>query len=176
MGWMPENGKPIHLNGAFHVSSMIMRFAVASTAEAKLCALYDNYQTGIIFRLMLKKMEHPQPKTTVHCNNATAVGIGTNSIKQQRSCSMEMQFYWVGDKMAQGMCDISWHLGMENIADYQSKHHLGSHHVNIRSWYLHMKNSPRYLPQAQSQNTLKGWCVGTLDGGYICNVPLPQVP
>ncbi len=81
----------------------------------------------------------------------------------------------MGNKSAQGMCDISWHPGMENLAEYQSKHHLGSHHVNVRPWYLHMENSPRYLPRAQSQSTLKG-CVGTLEQGYVRNVPLPQVP
>jgi hypothetical protein len=69
------------------------------------------------------------------------------------------------------MHDITWHPGMENLVDYQSKDHLGSHHVNVKPWYLHMENSPPYLPRAQSQSTLKG-CVGTLEGGYIRNVPL----
>ena len=34
MGWMPKNGEPIKLNGAFYTSSAIMRFVVASAAEA----------------------------------------------------------------------------------------------------------------------------------------------
>jgi hypothetical protein len=54
----------------------------------------------MIFRLTLKKMGHPQPKTPVHCDNSKAVGIANNSIKRQRSRSMEMQFFWVGDKSA----------------------------------------------------------------------------
>jgi hypothetical protein len=49
MGWMPKNGKPIRLNGAFHVSMTILCFIVASAAEAELGALYHNCQTGIIF-------------------------------------------------------------------------------------------------------------------------------
>ncbi len=88
---------------------------------------------------------------------------------------MEMRFFWVGDKIAQNMYDISWHPGIENLADYQSKHHIGSHHVRVRPWYLHMKSSPRYLPRAQSRSTLKG-CVGTLKDGYVHNVPLPRAP
>ncbi len=36
MGWMPKNGEPIRLNGAFHVSSTILQFVVASAAEAEL--------------------------------------------------------------------------------------------------------------------------------------------
>ncbi len=42
MGWMPKNGEPIQLNGAFHVNTTILRFAVASAAEAKLGALFHN--------------------------------------------------------------------------------------------------------------------------------------
>ncbi len=49
MGWIPKNGDTIQLNGAFHVSTTIMQFVVASTAEAELGALYHNCQTGIIF-------------------------------------------------------------------------------------------------------------------------------
>jgi hypothetical protein len=79
MGWMPKNGEPICLNGAFHVNSMIMRFVVASVAEAELGTIYHNCQTGMIFRLTLKEMGYPQPKTPVHCNNATTVGIATTS-------------------------------------------------------------------------------------------------
>ena len=34
MGWMPKHGEPIKLNGAFYTSSSIVRFFVASVAEA----------------------------------------------------------------------------------------------------------------------------------------------
>ena len=48
MGWMPDNGEPIQLNGAFYTSSAIMRFVVTSAAEAELVALFHNCQTGMI--------------------------------------------------------------------------------------------------------------------------------
>ena len=98
---------------------------------------------GHNFRLTLTEMGHSQPKTPVHCNNAMAVGIANNSIKRKQSHSMEMRFFWVGDKIAQNMYDVCWHPRMENLAEYQSKHHLGSHHINIRPWYSNMKNSPQ---------------------------------
>jgi hypothetical protein len=120
-------------------------------------------------------MGHPQPKTPVHCNNATAVGIANNTIKCQRSRSMEMRFFWIGDKVAQGMYQLSWHPGQENLADYQSKHHIGLHHCAVRPWYLHMKNSSQVLPWAERPSTLKG-CVGALKDGYIRKVPLPWAP
>jgi hypothetical protein len=33
---------------------------------------------------------------------------------------MEMKFFWVGDKVAQEMYDITWYPGLENLADYQA--------------------------------------------------------
>ncbi len=117
----------------------------------------------------------PSQKTLVHCNNATAVGIANNTVKRQRSQAMEMQFFWVGDKVSQDMYQVAWHPGQENLADYQSKHHIESHYVAVRPWYLHTKNSPRYLPREVRPSTLKG-CVGTLKDGYIQRVPLPRVP
>jgi hypothetical protein len=50
MGWMPKNGEPIKLNGAFYVNTTILQFVVASAAEAKLGALFHNCQDGTIFR------------------------------------------------------------------------------------------------------------------------------
>ena len=55
---------------------------------------------------------------------------------------MEMRFFWVGDKIAQEMYDLKWHPGQENLADYQSKHHIVSHYTVVCPWYLNMENSP----------------------------------
>ncbi len=115
----------------------------------------------------------PLPKTPIRCNNAMTVGIANNTVKRQQSRSMEMRFMWVGDKVSQEMY-LTWHPGIENLFDYQSKHHVGSHHVRVRSYYLHMNNSPRELQRALRPSALKG-CVGTLEGGYVHNVPLPRV-
>jgi hypothetical protein len=92
MGWMPKDGESIRMNGAFHVSMTILHFVVASAAKSELGTLYHNCQTGINFRLTLIEMGHPQPKNPVHCNNAT--------IKRQRLRSIEMRFFWIGDKLA----------------------------------------------------------------------------
>jgi hypothetical protein len=69
LGWLPKDDEPIWLNGAFHMSTPVLSFVVASTVEAELGALYHNCQTGIIFRLTLTYMGHPQPNTPVHCDN-----------------------------------------------------------------------------------------------------------
>ena len=73
------------------------------------------------------------------------------------------------------MFELLWHPGLKNLTDYQSKHHVGSHHAAVRPYYLHQENLPQILPCALRPSTLKG-CVGTLEGGYVCNVPLRRVP
>lgn len=88
---------------------------------------------------------------------------------------MEMRYFWVCDKVAQDAYNIKWHPGQENLVDYQSKHHAGAHHQNVRPWYLHQKNSPLVLPRAHRPSSLKG-CVGNLAKGYVRNVPLPKLP
>jgi hypothetical protein len=120
-------------------------------------------------------MGHPQPKTPVNCDNATLIGIVNNTIKHQCLQSMEIKIFWIGGKTAQEMYALKWHPGQENMADYQSKHHMGSHHVAVQPWYLHMQNSPQLLPWAKRPSALKG-CVGTLKDRYIRKVPLPQAP
>jgi hypothetical protein len=51
--------------------------------------------------MTLKELGHPQPKTQIHCNNATTVSIANNTIKWQRLQSIEMRYFWVCDKIAQ---------------------------------------------------------------------------
>ncbi len=117
---------------------------------------------------------HPT-KDTCTLQHATAAGIGNNTIKRQRLRSMEMQYFWVGDKVAQDMYTLSWHPGQENLANYQSKHHIGAHHLALCPWYLHQAVSPRVLPWALKPSALKRY-VGALNNGYLCKVPLPRVP
>ena len=63
LGWLPVDGQPICLNGGFHALCLILPFVVPSAAEAKLGALFLNCQEGMIFRLTLEDLGHPQPKT-----------------------------------------------------------------------------------------------------------------
>jgi hypothetical protein len=122
MGWKPDASNLIKLNGAFFTLCSILRFVVASAAEAELGALFLNCKQATIFWLTFKEMGHPQPPIPINCNNLTAVGIANNTIKRQRSRSMEMQFFWVADAVEQGKFDIKYFPSKENLADYQSKH------------------------------------------------------
>ena len=64
LGWMPEDGKPIRLNGAFFTLCTILKFVAASAAEVDLGALFLNMREGRIFGLVaLEELGHPQPPT-----------------------------------------------------------------------------------------------------------------
>jgi hypothetical protein len=145
MGWSRKNGNPIKLNGAFFTLCTILCFVVVSAAKAELGALFLNFIEEMTFRLRLEELGHPQPKTHIHCDKAAAVGVANNTVKHQHSCSMEMHFSWVCDKVFEDAYAIKWHPGQENLADYQSKHHNGAHHQDVCPWYLHDKNSPSVL-------------------------------
>jgi hypothetical protein len=49
MGLLPSNNKPIRLNGAFFTLCKILKFIVASAAEAELGALFLACQDRMIF-------------------------------------------------------------------------------------------------------------------------------
>jgi hypothetical protein len=85
MGWCANPTKPIKLNGAFFTLCAILCFVNASTAEAKLGALFLNCKQVTIFRLTLEEMGHSQPPTPIHCDNSTTVGIANNTVKRQQS-------------------------------------------------------------------------------------------
>ena len=86
----------------------ILRFVVASAAEAELRALFLNCKQATIFRLTLKDMGHLQPPAPIHWDNLTAVGIANNTVKCQQLRLMQMIFFWVADAVTQGLLDIKY--------------------------------------------------------------------
>ena len=115
---MPEKNKDIFINGSIHVLCGILKLVVCSAAEAELAALFLNMREAKILRLMLEEMGHTQPATPVHCDNSTAVGIANDTVKKQRSRSMEMRFFWITDQVRQSFFKVLWHQGAANLANY----------------------------------------------------------
>jgi len=117
LGSLPKHGQPIQLNGAIHVTCTILKLVAASAAEAELGALFHNAQQAKIIRLTLQEMGHPQPATPIHIDNTTAVGIVNSTIKQRRSRSMEMRYFWLLDCKAQKNFIFIYTPGQESLVD-----------------------------------------------------------
>jgi hypothetical protein len=84
-------------------------------------------------------MGYPQPAMTltIITNNSAAIGIANDTIKQQRSCAIDMHYHWVCDHLVQGQFRMKWHPGKENKADfYDMKHHSLAHHQKMQQQYL----------------------------------------
>ncbi len=139
MGDKPSN-QPERGNGPILNKSTIMRNVMSSAAEAECGALYDNTKEGVPLRTTLTEMGHPQPPTPVQVDNSTTNGFANKQIKQQKSKSMDMRFYWIQDRVAQKQFQVYWRPGPTNLADYFTKHHSPSHHRRTRSTYLHCLN------------------------------------
>ena len=126
--------------------------------------MFLNAKEAKIIRLTLEELSHTQLPTPIHCDNATAVGIANNTVKQQRSRSMEMRYFYICDLVKHGIVNVKWRPGQENLADYASKHYDAKHHKTVRPLYLQKINSPRELLRAMIPRVLRG-CVGTKLGG-----------
>jgi hypothetical protein len=93
-------------NGAILATTTIMKSVLSSAAEAEIGALFENCKKATILRTTLEEMGWPQPATPMQTDNSTACGIANDTIKQQRSCAIDMRFYWVRDCTKQGHFNI----------------------------------------------------------------------
>ncbi len=140
LGDKPSN-QPTRGNGALLTTSNIMRNVMSSAAEAECGALFNNTQEAVPLRNTLEEMGHPQPPTPVEVDNSTTAGFANQQIKQRKSKSMDMRFYWIQDRVRQRQFNVHWRPGSTNLADYFTKHHPSAHHRKMRNTYLHNLNN-----------------------------------
>ena len=124
-------------NAPVLVNSSIIKAILSSAAEAELGALFYNAKDGCMLRNTLQDLGYPQGPTPIQADNACAVGLANDQVKQKRSKAIDMRFYWVKDRVKAGQFIIYWRKGEENEADYFTKHHSPSHHRKMRHRYLH---------------------------------------
>eukprot|EP00957_Ditylum_brightwellii_P187833 14301654-Ditylum_brightwellii.AAC.1 len=96
---------------------------MASTTESEIGTLFINTCKGEELCLALKEMGHLQLPTSVITDNSTPHGILNKTVKQKRTQAIDMQFYWVHDRIAQNHFVIYWCPGSKNLGDYHTKHH-----------------------------------------------------
>jgi len=117
-----------------------MQNVISSAAEAELGAVFYNAKDACALRNTLHDMGYPQPATPTQVDNACAVGLANDAVKQRRSKAIDMRFYWVRDRVKQGRFIIYWRKGVENDADYFTKHHSTAHDIMKRGRYLHLNH------------------------------------
>ena len=129
-------------NGPITIIAKVIKHAMASAAEAEIAALFMNARELLPIRATLAELGHPQPPTPLCTDNNTAHGIINGIFKQGRSKAIGMHFCWLAGRVQQGQFNVRWGSGKKNLADYFTKHHPPSHHRQVRSIYVHTKESP----------------------------------
>ena len=90
------------IDGAIHIISKIMKILIGSDAEAEIGSAYITGQDYIPIRTTLVEMGRTQPPIPIQVDNTTALIFADGTIKQKRSKSINMNFYWLQDRTAQG--------------------------------------------------------------------------
>jgi hypothetical protein len=117
---------------------------MSSAAEAELGALFINAKTAISIQQTLIELGHPQPRTPMQTDNATAHALLTNKILPKALKAMDMRFHWLWCRNAQGQFHYYWRPGTQNLAVYFTKHHPATHHKSVRPTILMAVNDPEY--------------------------------
>ena len=87
-------------------------------------------------RIILEALGHKQPATPTQTGNTMAEAVINTKITPERSKAMDMRFHWKKDRECQQQFKFYWQPGKHNHADYWTKHHSASHHVNVRKEFL----------------------------------------
>ena len=123
----------IPMNDSILIVYKTIKRMVASATKAETGGLFMNRQEIIPLSYTLRQIRHPQPgPTPLKTDNSTSLGFVHKNIKQKRSKSWDMSFYWLREKEAQKHLRIFWDRGKNNNADYYTKHHAATYHKIMR--------------------------------------------
>ena len=111
------DNKPNVNNGALITTSQVLRNIMSSASEAECGALFNNSKQGVQLHINLEEMGNPQLPTTIQVDNSTAEGFANRQIKQNRTKSMDMPFYWIQDRFTQKQFKVYWRPGHTNLSD-----------------------------------------------------------
>jgi hypothetical protein len=123
-------------NGAILNIAHIIKHVMSSATEAELAALFIMAREAVYIRIILEEMGHKQPPTPIQTDNAMADAVINGKVQPKRTKAMDMRFHWLRDRECQKQFKFYWRPGKTNYADYWTKHHSATHHVNIRKEFL----------------------------------------
>jgi hypothetical protein len=131
--FLTENDPIPRLNGPVLTISQIVKFVMASAAEAELSALFITAREMVPLRNTLIEMGWPQPPSPIQTDNSTAVGFTNDTIIARRIKMLCLRLHWLRCRESQGQFRFYWDKGTNNIADYHTKHHPPAYHLAHRA-------------------------------------------
>ena len=82
-------------NGAILTIAQIIKFVMASAAEAELGALFITAKKVLPICQTLIEMGWPQPPIPVQTDNTTAVGVVNKTLVSNKLKSMDLVYHWL---------------------------------------------------------------------------------
>ncbi len=92
---------------------------MASAAEAEIGSLLINAQTSLALRVALTELDHLQPPTPIPTDNSMDSVFAASTVKQKRSKTIDMRYYWLQDRQAQKQIRVFW---ATKHAEFQIRH------------------------------------------------------
>jgi hypothetical protein len=124
-------------NGAILTLSSIIKHIMSSVSKAEMAALYYGCKLAVPICTTLEEMGHPQLKRTmITTDNITAQGLTMGTMIPKASKSIDQQFHWLECPNAQCQFLYLWRRGIDNCANYASKHHPAKHHQAVCLFYI----------------------------------------
>jgi hypothetical protein len=137
IAYFGDAADPTTENGMIHAISSIIDVVVASAGEAEYGSAFIFAQRGVWLRNVAIALGHAQPATPILCDNAFAIGLANDTIKQKRSKSIDMRFHWLRDRVRQGQFTITYLAGTLNLADFFTKTMSCAHHQAFMPRLVH---------------------------------------
>ena len=127
---------PPPLNAPILIECQALKNVVCSAAEAECGGLFHNGQTTVTLRQALKSLGHPQHPIPLKTDNKTANSFAHATMRVKRSKTWDMRFHWLREKKVKDILKFFWDRGINNLADYFTKHHCPAHHKLMRNKYI----------------------------------------
>jgi hypothetical protein len=144
--YLSEDDPIPRFNGAVLTIATIIKFVMASAAEAELAALFIAAREMVPHRQTLIDMGWPQPRSPVQTDNSTAIGVTNKTIVPKRAKMMDMRLWWLRCRGSQKQFRYYWDAGSKNWADYSTKHHPDTYHEAHRPTHAGIWNVPPVSP------------------------------
>jgi hypothetical protein len=109
------------INAPIHALCSSIPTVCGAASETEYASLYLNAQQAYFERTVLEALGYTQPPTHLYADNSAAVGIANDTVKLKRSKAIDMRYHWIRDRVRQGVFDVSWSAGPDNLADYFTK-------------------------------------------------------
>ena len=166
VAYFGDSDDPTTENGIVHAISSIIDVVVSSAGESEYGAAFIIAQNGVSLRNIATAMGHAQPATPLLGDNKFAIGLGSDTIKQRRSKSIDMRFHWLRDRIRQGQFVMHYLATDLLLADFFTKTLPTKAHQAIMPRLVHVPKT------SHAMHTSGEWHQVRYKRGRLCPIKM----